>query len=411
MKLEYFITKRLVTTKNYKSSISAPIIKIAITAIALGIIMMLVSISTGLGLKYKIREKISAFSGHIVVTNYDNNASDITLVPLERDLSKYNDFQNIKGIKNIAPFASIAGIIRTADYFEGIVYKGVDSIYDFTPMQEYLVQGRLPNLTIQMSNEVLLSQFIADRLNLKLGDKITTYFMKEWGNKVPLVRQFEIVGIYSSGIQQFDASVVLGDLRHVQRLNRWKPNQIGGFELLIDDFDQIQTIGDKVYLELPSIVDSKTVMDKYANIFSWIDMFDFNILVIIVIMVIVASINMIVALLVLILERTQMIGILKALGANNWSIRKIFLYNASYLIIKGLFYGNIIGLSLLLIQKHFGVITLDPASYYVSQAPVLLSFWHVLLLNLGVIVISMLVLLIPSYLITKITVVKALRYQ
>ena len=246
---------------------------------------------------------------------------------------------------------------------------------------------------------------------INLGDKVTTYFMKEWGNKVPLVRQFEIVGIFNSGLQQFDSNVVLGDLRHVQRLNRWQEDQVGGFELLIDDFDNIEKVGSSVYLELPSNIDSKTVVEKYANIFSWIDMFDFNILVIIIIMVVVASINMIVALLVLILERTQMIGVLKALGANNWSIRKIFLYNACYLIVKGLFYGNLIGLSLLWIQKYFGIVKLDPASYYVSQAPVLIRFWDVLLLNLGVIVISLLVLLIPSYLITKISVVKAIRYQ
>lgn len=411
MRLEYFITKRLVTTKNYKSSISAPIIKIAITAIALGIIMMLVSISTGLGLKYKIRDKISAFSGHIVITNYDNNASDITLVALDKEKSNYGSLQNIDGIKNIAPFATKAGIIRTEDYFEGIIYKGVDSVYDFTPMQEYLISGRLPELKNQLSNEIVLSQYIADRLHFNLGDKVTTYFMKEWGNKVPLVRQFEIVGIFNSGLQQFDSNVVLGDLRHVQRLNRWQEDQVGGFELLIDDFDNIEKVGSSVYLELPSNIDSKTVVEKYANIFSWIDMFDFNILVIIIIMVVVASINMIVALLVLILERTQMIGVLKALGANNWSIRKIFLYNACYLIVKGLFYGNLIGLSLLWIQKYFGIVKLDPASYYVSQAPVLIRFWDVLLLNLGVIVISLLVLLIPSYLITKISVVKAIRYQ
>lgn len=411
MKLEYFITKRLITTKDYKSSISAPIIKIAIAAIALGIIMMLISISTGLGLKYKIRDKISAFSGHIVITNYDNNASDITLVPLARDISKYNNFETVQGIKNVAPFASKAGIIRTEDYFEGIVYKGVDSLYDFSAMQEYLTKGRIPSFDNSISSEILLSEYIANRLHLELGDKITTYFMKEWGNKVPLVRQFEIVGIYNSGIQQFDSSVVLGDLRHVQRLNRWDQDQVGGFEVIVNDFDQIEDIGDQVYLELPSTVDSKTVVQKYANIFSWIDMFDFNILVIIIIMVAVASINMIVALLVLILERTQMIGTLKALGANNWSIRKIFLYNAAYLIVKGLFYGNLIGLSLLWVQKYFGIVRLDPVSYYVHQAPVLIRFWDVLFLNLGVIVISILVLLIPSFLITKITVVKALRYQ
>ena len=204
---------------------------------------------------------------------------------------------------------------------------------------------------------------------------------------------------------------VIGDLRHVQRLNRWDADQIGGFEIVLSDFDQIQEKGSEVYLALPSTLNSQTIVDKYGNIFTWMQMFDLNIAIIICIMIVVASINMIVALLVLILERVQMVGILKSLGATNWSIRKIFLYNAIYLIFKGLIYGNVIGLGLLLIQKYFGVIQLDPVSYYVKEAPVLIRFSDIVLLNLGVIVISILVLLIPSYMITKITPVKALRFD
>ncbi|MGL4582805.1 MAG: ABC transporter permease [Flavobacterium sp.] len=411
MKLEYFITKRLVTTKNYKSSVSAPIIKIAITAIALGMIMMLISVATGLGLKYKIRDKISAFSGHVIITNYDSNITDITLKPIDAQIMNSPDIKNITGVKNIQKYASKAGIIRTETSFEGIIYKGVDSLYDLNELKDYVIEGRLPKPSAGMSNEVLLSQYMADRMHFKVGDKVTTYFMKEWGNKVPNVRQFEIVGIYNSALQQFDANIVIGDIRHVQRLNRWQPNEVGGFEVVLNDFDQIQQKGQEFYINLPSTVDSKTIVDKYSNIFSWIDMFDFNIMVIIIIMVAVASINMIVALLVLILERTQMIGILKAMGANNWTIRKIFLYNATYLIVKGLLYGNIIGLGLLYTQQYFGFIKLDSTSYYVREAPVLIRFTDVFLLNAGVILIAFLVLLIPSYLISKISPVKAIRYD
>lgn len=411
MKLEYFITKRLVTTKNYKSSVSAPIIKIAITAIALGMIMMLISVATGLGLKYKIRDKISAFSGHIVITNYDSNITDITIKPIDASTVESSDIKGIQGIKHIQKYASKAGIIRTETSFEGIVYKGVDSLYDLNEIKDYLVDGRLPKQIQGMSNEVLLSKYMADRMHFKVGDKVTTYFMKEWGNKIPNVRQFEVVGIYNSALQQFDANIVIGDIKHVQRLNRWQSNEVGGFEVVLNDFDEIQQKGQELYMKLPSTVDSKTIVDKYSNIFSWIDMFDFNIMIIIVIMVVVASINMIVALLVLILERTQMIGILKAMGANNWSIRKIFLYNATYLIIKGLLYGNAIGLGLLYAQKYFGFIKLDSSSYYVREAPVLIRFTDVLLLNVGVVVIAFLVLLIPSYLISKISPVKAIRYD
>lgn len=411
MKLEYFIAKRIVRTKKQKSSVSAPIIKIAITAIALGMIMMLISVATGLGLKYKIRDKISAFSGNIIITHYDSNVTDVTLKPLELNQKFYPTFKEVEGIEKVQVYASKAGIIRTDTAFEGIVYKGVDSLYDLKQIEEYLIEGRLPKFGKQMGNEILLSEYLANRLQFSLGDKVTTYFMKEWGNQLPNIRQFEIVGIYNSGLQQFDENVVIGDLKHVQRLNRWTENQVGGFELFVNDFDKIEEIGEQVYLELPSTIDSKTIIDKYAAIFNWIDMFDFNITIIIVIMISVASINMIVALLVLILERTQMIGILKALGASNWKIRKIFLYQAFYLIFKGLLYGNVIGLGMLYLQKYTGFIKLDPSAYYVREAPVLIRFSDVLLLNIGVILIAMLVLLIPSYLITKISPVKAIRYD
>ncbi|WP_413513914.1 ABC transporter permease [Myroides odoratus] len=411
MKLEYFIAKRLVTTKNHKSSVSAPIIKIAITAIALGIIMMLVSVATGLGLKHKIRDKISAFSGHIVITKYDANVTDITLKPIELNQKLASQVQGLEGVKQVQPFASKAGIMRTETAFEGIVYKGVNEAYQFDEMREYIEQGRLPVFEKEMSNEILMSTYIARRLEFKLGDKITTYFMKDWGNKVPNVRQFEIVGLFNSGLQQFDENIIIGDLRHVQRLNRWTENEVGGFEVILNNFDQIEQKGNEIYLNLPSTVDSKTIVEKYENIFGWLDMFDFNIRVIIIIMIAVASINMIVALLVLILERTQMIGMLKALGANNWSVRKIFLYNAFYLIGKGLLYGNGIGLGLLFVQKYTGIVKLDPTSYYVREAPVLIRFSDVILLNVGVVLIAMLVLLIPSYLITKISPVKAIRYD
>jgi len=311
----------------------------------------------------------------------------------------------------VQPFATKAGIIRTDNAFEGIVYKGVDKAYHLDEIADYLEEGRLPQYSDEMSNEIIMSTYIANRLNLKLGDKVTAYFMKDWGNKVPNVRQFEIVGLYNSGLQQFDENIVIGDLRHVQRLNRWESNQVGGFELIINDFDKIEATGADVYLNLPSTIDSKTIVEKYANIFSWLDMFDFNIKIIIIIMIAVASINMIVALLVLILERTQMIGMLKALGANNWSVRKIFMYNALYLIGKGLLYGNLIGLGLLFIQQYTGFIKLDPTSYYVREAPVLIRFSDVILLNFGVVLIAMLVLFIPSYLITKISPVKAIKYD
>lgn len=410
MKLEYFIAKRLITAKDHKSSISAPIIKIAITAIALGMIMMIVSIATGIGLQQKIRQKVSAFNGHIIISGYNDNNSDVSTTPISIHQSFYPNFKNVDGITHVQAVASKAGIIRTESAFEGIIFKGVGKDYQTDNLKEYLTEGRLPNFKSSLNEEVLISQYLCNRLGLKLGDKFVTYFMKEDSEGYNL-RNFKIVGIYNSGFQEFDASYVIGDIRHVQRINKWRPYQIGSFEVFVDDFTQIESKGQQVYQETSSTLDSQTIVEKFYYIFEWLKLFDFNIIVILIVMIAVSTINMVVALLVLILERTQMIGILKSLGANNWSIRKVFLYNAAYLIARGLFWGNVIGIGLLLFQKYFGIIKLNPESYYVNVAPVDINLFYIMLLNIGTVVICLLVLLIPSFIITKITPSKSIRFE
>ena len=411
MNLEYFIAKRLVTAKDYKSSISAPIIKIAISAIAIGIIMMLVSVATGIGLQQKIRDKVSAFNGQVIISNYDNNNSEVTLIPISKKQDFYPNFKSVPEVKHIQVIASKAGIIRTENAFEGIIFKGVGADYDWNNIKEYLVEGRLPNFTRELNEEVIISRFLADRLNLKVGDQFNTFFIKEEQGKMPNSRRFKITGIFNSGFQNFDATYIIGDIRHIQRINKWTPDQIGAFEVFVKDFNSIKTTGDQIYDQTSSNLDTKTIIEKYSYIFDWLQLFDFNIIVILAVMILVATINMVVALLVLILERTQMIGILKALGANNWTVRKIFLYNAFYLIIRGLFWGNLIGISLLLIQQQFGVIHLNPENYYVNVAPVYINWGYVILLNLLTVTVCFLVLLIPSYIITKISPVKAIRFD
>ena len=352
MNLEYFIAKRLITAKSYKSSISSPIIKIAISAIAIGIVMMIVSVATGIGLQNKIREKVAAFNGHIVITNHDDNQSQANTIPISINQDFYLTFKNIEGINHIQAVAHKAGIIRTESSVEGIILKGVGKDYVWTNIKEYITQGSLPNYKDNLNDEVLISEYIANRLQLKLGDKFNTFFMKESG-KMPNLRNFKIVGIFNSGFQEFDATYIIGDIRHVQRINKWKKDEVGAFEVFIDDFTKIKEIGDKVYKETPSTYNSVTIEEKFFSIFEFLKLFDFNIIIILIVMIVVATINMIVALLVLILERTQMIGVLKALGANNWNIRKIFLYNAGFLISRGLLFGNLIALALLFIQKIF----------------------------------------------------------
>ena len=373
-------------------------------------IMMMVSIATGIGLQQKIRQKVSAFNGHIIISGYNDNNSDVSTTPVSKKQNFYPKFTSVDGIAHIQAVASKAGIIRTETAFEGIIFKGVGADYDTANLKEYLVAGRLPNFKNTLNEEVLISQYLANRLGLKNNDKFVTYFMKENGEGYNL-RNFKIVGVYNSGFQEFDATYVIGDIRHVQRINKWKPDQVGAFEVFVNDFTQIEQKGQEVYQETSSTLDSQTIVEKYYYIFEWLKLFDVNILVILIVMIAVSTINMVVALLVLILERTQMIGILKSLGANNWSVRKIFLYNAAYLIGRGLLWGNGIGLTLLLLQKYFGIIKLNPESYYVNEAPVDINLFYLLLLNIGTIVVCLVVLLIPSYIITKITPSKSIRFE
>jgi len=412
MNLSYFIAKRLTIDRKKQKSISSPILTIAVIAIALGIIMMMISVATGVGLQEKIREKLSAFNGHIIITNYDNNQSEVSLYPIDKNQEFYPNFTSVEGIKHIQAVITKAGIIRTQTTFEGIIFKGIGTDYDFKNLEEYLIEGRIPILKQEIENaEVLISEHLLKRLEFKLGDKFTTHFMKDDPRERPNLRQFEIVGIYNSGFQEFDANFVFGDIRHLQRMNRWKENQIGNFEVFIQDFNKISEKGTEIYMLIPPTLDAQTIIQKYAHIFEWLRITDSNIYLIIVLMLLVGIINIAVALLVLILERTQLIGILKALGADNWKIRKIFLYNAFYLISRGLLLGNIIGLGLLLLQKYFGLLKLNAESYYVNQVPVYLSLDYILALNIGTIIICLLVLLIPSYLITKVSPVKAIRFE
>ena len=410
MNLEYFIAKRLIVSKSYKSSVSSPIIKIAILAIALSILMMVMSVATGVGLQQKIREKISAFNGHVIVSNFDDNQSQVTTEPIDTRLLSISQLKKNSFITHVQPVITKGALIRTETDVEGIIFKGVDASYQWNNLKEFLVEGKIPTYKEGDINEVLISQFLANRLKLKVGNSFNTFFMKTQG-KLPSVRKFKIAGIYNSGFQEFDSSYIIGNIEHLQRINKWQPNQVGAYEIFIDDFSKLNERAEEIYKTIPPTFNSASISEKYFSVFEWLKLFDFNILVILIIMIGVATINMVVALLVLILERTQLIGMLKALGASNWSVRNIFLYNAAHLISRGLLWGNGIAMLLLVIQKKFEVIKLNPESYYVSSAPVDINLLHILLLNLGTILICVLVLLIPSYLITKISPIKALKFD
>ncbi len=410
MNYELFIAKRIIAGKAHKNSISSPIIKIAIVAISLGIAIMSISVSVSLGFKNKIREKIAGFKGHVQITNFDNNNSDVSTVPINLNQDFYPNFKNVKGIRKVQPYINKAGLIRTKESFQGVVFKGVDADYDFSFFNDFLVEGRLLNYDQPRNREILISESVADQMELKLNDTLNVGFQvaSKTGFKQ---RKPVVVGIYKTGFAEFDNSIIVGDIKEVQHINRWKEDQIGGFEVLIDNFDELKEKGEEIDMNIGPTLQANTLLQNFRSLFDWLELFDNNVLFIIAIMILVAGINMITALLVLILERVQMIGILKSLGSTNKEIRKIFLYNASYLILKGLFWGNLIAFLLLCVQKYFKLISLDPQTYNVSTVPIDFNFFYLLLLNIGTLLLCLIMLLIPSMIIAKIQPSKAIKFD
>ena len=412
LNVEYFIAKRVIFSKGDKGTISSPIIKMAIAAIAVGMVMMLIAIATGIGLQRKIREKLVVFHGHIQIFDYSNNISEVSTKPIKLQQDFYPTFSTVPEVTHIQAVATKGGIIRTETTYESILAKGVGKDYNWSLIRDFITEGRTPNVASEeVTDEVLMSTYLANRLHLKLGDRCQAIFLKDEAAQAPNQRSFKIVGLYNSGFQEFDASYVFTDIRHIQKINKWQPDQIGNFELFIKDFDRIEEVGKQVYGKVGSFLDSQTIIQKFPFIFEWLGMFDFNIYLIIGIMIVVGGFNMITAILVLILEKTPMIGTLKSLGASDRSIRKIFLYNATYIIGLGLLWGNILGFLLLWLQQHYSIIKLDPATYYVSEVPIAFTPLWVLLLNIGVLLLCLLMLLIPTYVITKISPTKSMKFS
>jgi len=375
--------------------------------------MMLVALATGVGLRHKIREKVAAFNGHIQIYNYDNNNSQVSVTPVSTDQEFYPDFDLTDGVRHIQAVATKAGIIRTEDTFEGIIAKGVGPDYDWSAFRDFLVAGHLPDFSGELGTEALVSRALADRLHLEVGSPFDAFFLKdEDPSRVPNRRRFTVAGIYDSGLEEFDGTYVFADIRHIQRMNGWRNDQVGNFEVFLDDFDQIGPKSAEIYGKTLSSLDTQTIENKYYPIFEWIGLFDFNIALIIGIMILVGGINMITALLVLILERTPMIGILKALGARNWSIRKVFLYNAAYLIGIGLLWGNGLGLGLLALQHKYRFLKFpNPEEYYIDYIPVYIDVPTLLLLTAGVLLLCLLMLLLPSHIISRISPVRAIKFE
>lgn len=409
MNLEYFISKNIIKGDSSSKKFTKPIIRISIIAIALSLTVMITAFSIVSGFQREIRNKVIGFGSHIQIASYDSQ-NTYEASPINKDQDFYPSLDTVKGINHIQIFATKAGIIKTKEEIYGVVVKGIGSDFDWTFFKKKLVEGSSFLVDAENTeNNILLSQHIALKMKLGVGDKMFLYFIQQNGQLRP--KDFIVKGIYQTGLEQFDNLYVIADIAHIQKRNGWDKKQVGGFEVLIDNYNDLDDLGDYVYKNIGPLLYSSTIKEQNPDIFNWLELQDLNVNVIIILMLIVAVINIISALLILILERTNMIGILKALGMTNWSVRKIFMYNAAHLIIKGLIFGNIIGVGICIIQQQFGLLTLPEESYYVSVVPIEISIQNILLLNLGTLTVCILMLLIPSYVITKISPVKAIRFD
>lgn len=414
---ELFIARRIFRTKGTSRKFSESIVSFAVFGIAFGLFVMILSVAIVTGFKKEVRNKVIGFGSHIQLVNFDSNSSYET-VPVSKDQVWLQEIKNMKGVKNIQSFATKPGIVKTDEEIHGIVLKGVGPDFDWSFFKENLVEGSLFSVSdTGRTDDVLISKQIALLLKLKVGDPLYTYFLND-ETKAQKMRKFRISGIFSTSLEEFDRLFVLADISQVRKLNDWKPDQISGFEIAINDFDDLDQITQNIRRltlsyskDKESVLRPVTITSKYPQIFDWLNLLDMNVWIILGLIILVAGFNMVSGLLILILERTTMIGILKAVGSESWSIRKIFIYLSSFLILKGMFWGNVAGIAFCLIQAKFGIFQLDPGSYYLDTVPINLKITHLLMLNAGTIVVTLLMLLVPSWYISRIEPDKAIRFD
>jgi len=417
MNTELFIARRLFFEKSSKKYLSQKIIRIALVGIALGLTVMIVSVAVITGFKKEIRNKVIGFGSHIQIVNFDSSNSYETR-PVSKMQPFLEELQNIEGVRHVQVFSTKPGMIKTDEYIQGIVFKGVDKDYDWSFFRNNLIAGTLPQVhDSARSSEIIISDQVSRLLNVLPGNQVVLYFINE-DESTPRMLQLTISGLYRTSLEEFDNLFVVGDIRQVQRINNWENNQVSGFEVIISDFKRIDEIEQRVRNQVLNysqengdIMRTTNITREYPQIFDWLSILDMNVWVILILIAVVAGFNMISGLLVLILERSNMIGVLKALGSPNWSIRKVFLYLSVFLTSRGLIWGNIIGIGLILIQDYFEIFRLDPTMYYVDFVPINFSLLHIVLLNIGTIAATTLMLVVPSYVVSKISPEKTIRFD
>ena len=414
MNLPFFIAKRIYSDQGDKRKVSRPAIRIATLGVGIGLAVMIITVSVVLGFQHTIRDKVVGFGSHIQVQNIMAfNTSD--RVPVCIDDSMMNVLNGLKGVRHAERYALTQGILKTDDDFLGVIFKGIGPEYDMTFLKENLVEGEMPQFSDTVStNKLLVSKMIADKLRLNVGDKIFAYFIDEDVR----TRRYTVCGIYQTNMTRFDESLCVTDLYATVKINGWEKGQVSGAELLVEDFEQLQQTADEVVEKVNrssdrngNIFSSQTIYEAYPQVFTWLELLDINVWIILALMVCVAGFTMISGLLIIILERTQMIGVMKALGARNKTIRHTFLWFAVFIIGQGLLLGNLIGLGIIFLQKATGFISLDPQTYYVSEAPMEINIPLIILLNIATLLISIFVLIAPSFLISHIHPAKSMRYE
>ncbi|MBP5715144.1 MAG: ABC transporter permease [Prevotella sp.] len=414
MNLPFFIAKRIYSDQGDKRKVSRPAIRIATLGVGIGLAVMIVTVAVVLGFQHTIRDKVVGFGSHIQVQNI------LTFNSTDRYPVCFNDsmmqvLKGLKGVRHVERYAFTQGILKTDEDFLGVLFKGVGPEYDMTFLKQHLVEGEIPLFSDTTStNKLLLSRMIADKLRLKVGDKVYAYFIDESVR----TRRYTISGIYQTNMTRFDEALCITDLYAAVKINDWEPDQVTGAELLVDDFEQLQVTEDEVIEKVNRSSDpygqtlsSQTIYEAYPQVFTWLELLDINVWIILALMVCVAGFTMISGLLIIILERTQMIGVLKAIGARNKTIRHTFLWFAAFIIGQGLLLGNILGIGIVLLQRATGLITLDPQTYYVSEVPMEINIPLFVLLNIATLLISIFVLIAPSFLISHIHPAKSMRYE
>ena len=383
MKFETYVASRFRKSYTYKNTVSSPIIKISVFSIIIGIVMMIISVSSSVGLQKTIESKISSFFGHISISNFENNTSFSSISPISLSLD-YKKLHNNSEIIHIQNVAYKSGLIVNKNSFEGVVFKGISSDFNWSSFSKYIRKGKVLTINETVSNQVIISEYLSKKLSLDLNDKFKATFFKPNSSSIPNARIFEVSGIFSSRLIEFDETYFIGDIKHIQKMNKWNSNQFGNVEIFLKNYSQLENVSNQLYKKTSAEINVLSIVDRFPEIFNWMALFDINVLLIIIIMILVGGINMITALLVTVLEKTSIIGVLKTLGSSNKSMRTIFLINGAYLISLGLVIGNFIALGLIFIQNYTGFIKLDPDTYYVSELPFDFNLMTLLILNISV---------------------------